>query len=100
MLRARAFRFIATLSVLLPLTLVSIFAQDASQVLRLSVGFNTLKNSVPMSDERKKQIAEIEASAQKANSEKRYGDALRSLNQGITLMRGQTWTPARAVQIR
>ncbi|MFN7931400.1 MAG: prolyl oligopeptidase family serine peptidase [Blastocatellia bacterium] len=97
MLRAKSFRFIAALSLLFTLLMVSVFAQDASQVLRLSVSFTTLKNSVPMSDERKKQIAEIEAKAQKANGEKRYGDALRALNQGITLMRGQTWTPSRAL---
>ncbi len=95
MLRSKAFRFIAT--ALFTLTLIPALAQDASQVLRLSVGFNTLKNSVPMNEEKKKQIAEIEAKAVKANGEKRYGDAMRYLNQGITLMRGQQWTPARAL---
>jgi predicted peptidase len=77
--------------------LLPAFAQDSSQVLRLSVGFNTLKNSVPMNEEKKKQIAEIEAKAQKANAEKRYGDAMRHLTHGITLMRGMTWTPVRAL---
>ena len=97
MSRAKTLRFIAALSLLFTLLVVSVCAQDASQVLRLSVGFNTLKNTVPMSDEQKKQLAEIEAKAQKANGEKRYGDALRYLNQGMALMRKQPWTPANAL---
>lgn len=88
-------RFVVALFLLL--SVGSVLAQDASQVLRLSVGFNTLKNTVPMSDEQKKQLADIEAKAQKANGEKRYADALRYLNQGMALMRGQQWTPARAL---
>ena len=93
----RAIRFIITVVALFAFALLPAFAQDASQVLRLSVGFNTLKNSVPMNEEKKKQIADLEAKAQKANGEKRYGDAMRHLTHGITLMRGMTWTPARAL---
>lgn len=93
----RLIRFVVTVVVLFALTLLPALAQDSSQVLRLSVGFNTLKNSAPMNDEKKKQIAEIEAKAQAANREKRYGDAMRHLTHGITLMRGMTWTPARAL---
>ncbi len=81
------------------LLLVPTFAQDAAQFLRLSVGFNTLKNSGKFSDEKKKEIADIETKARAANSEKKFGDAIRYLNQGITLMRGQTWTPSRALGI-
>ena len=81
------------------LTITPIFAQDAAQFLRLSVGFNTLKNSGKFSDEKKKEIADIEAKARAANSEKKFGDAIRYLNQGITLMRGQAWTPSRALGI-
>ncbi len=93
----RVIRFVITVVALFALALLPAFAQDASQVLRLSVGFNTLKNSVPMNEEKKKQIAELEAKAQKANGEKRYGDAMRHLTHGITLMRGMTWTPERAL---
>ena len=93
----RAIHFVATIVALFAFALLPAFAQDASQVLRLSVGFNTLKNSVPMNEEKKKQIAEIEAKAQAANTQKRYGDAMRHLTHGITLMRGLTWTPGRAL---
>ncbi len=99
MRRPNFLQFITATIVFFSLTLIPAFAQDASQVLRLSVGFNTLKNSVKLSDEKKQQVAEFEAKARTANGEKRFGDALRNLNQGIALMRGQEWTPARALGI-
>ena len=97
MLRTKFFRHLTTLLALLAFTLVPILAQDASQVLRLYVGFNTLKNSVPLNEEKKKQIADIEAKAQAASRENRHGDAMRYLHQGMALMRGMTWTPGRAL---
>jgi predicted esterase len=97
MLRIQSYRSVALFLALFPLTFVASFAQDSSQVLRLFVGFNTLKNSVPLSEEKKKEIADLEAKAQKANGEKRYGDAMRHLTHGVTLMRGMSWTPVRAL---
>ena len=99
MRRPNFLQFITASILFLSLALIPALAQDAAQVLRLSVGFNTLKNSVPMSDEKKQQVAELEAKARTANSEKRFGDAIRNLNQGIALMRGQQWTPARALGV-
>ena len=32
------------------------FAQDAAQVLRMSVGYRTMKNQVPMSEETRKAV--------------------------------------------
>jgi pimeloyl-ACP methyl ester carboxylesterase len=93
----RTLRFITAILALFLLTLIPALAQDASQVLRLSVSFNTLKNSAALSEEKKKHITDLEAQAQAANREKRYGDAMRHLHQGITLMRGQAWTPERAL---
>ena len=72
-------------------------AQDAGQVLGLSVGYRTLKNSVSLSPEKKKEIEAIEAQARQASNEGKYGDALRYYHQAMTLLRGQTWTPARAL---
>ncbi len=95
--RPTNFSRFAALTIFLALFLLPAFAQDASQVLRMSVGFNTLKNSVKLSDEKKTELVAIEAKAQIANSEKRYGDALRYLSQGMALMRGQNWTPAQAL---
>lgn len=82
---------------LLASTCMPVFAQDAGQVLRLSVGFRTLKNSVTVSEERRKEVADLEAQAQKASGDGRYGDALRAYNHAMALLRGQTWTPAYAL---
>ncbi len=99
-MRRSNFLQLITASILfLSLALLPALAQDAAQVLRLSVGFNTLKNSVQMNDEKKQQVTDLEAKARAANSEKRFGDAIRNLNQGIALMRGQQWTPARALGV-
>lgn len=72
---------------------LSIFAQDASQVLQLSVGFRTLKNRVTMSDEKRQEVEALEARARKANEEKQYGEAVKHMQHGIALMRNQPWTP-------
>ena len=44
-------------------------AQDAGQVLRVSVGYGTLKNSVQVSPEKKAEVERIEALARKAGCE-------------------------------
>ena len=72
-------------------------AQDAGQVLRTSVGFNTLKNSTKMSDEMRVEVARLEKLAQDANAARRYGDALKYLTQAMAVLRGQPWTPERAL---
>ncbi len=96
MRKLRLRRGAVLLLTLLALTVASL-AQDASQVLRLSVGFNTLKNSVTLSDEQKKELAALEEKARAANSQGKYGEALRELSHGMALMRNQPWTPARAL---
>jgi predicted esterase len=75
----------------------SSFAQDAAQVLRLSVGFGTLKNTVNMSSETRAEVDRLSKLATEANAARRYDEALRHLYHGIALMRGQQWTPARAL---
>ncbi|MBK7601030.1 MAG: prolyl oligopeptidase family serine peptidase [Acidobacteria bacterium] len=82
--------------VLIALSLVfclNALAQDAGQVLRLSVGYRTLKNTAQMSEEKRKEVEQLEAKAVAANSDRRYGDAIRHMSHGIALMRGQAWTP-------
>src|SRR5689334_9082544 len=69
------------------------FAQDASQVLQLSVGFRTLKNRTQMSDEKRQEVEALEARARKANEGKQYGEAIKHMQHGIALMRNQPWTP-------
>ncbi len=76
---------------------VMVAAQDAGQVLRISVGFNTLKNSTELTPEKRAEVDRLGQMAQVAVAEKRYGDALKHYSQGITLIQGQQWTPARAM---
>ena len=73
-------------------------AQDAGQVLRVSVGFNTLKNTNTgtMSVETRAEVDRLYRLAQEANAAGKYGDALKHLYHGMAVMRGQPWTPVRA----
>jgi predicted esterase len=71
-------------------------AQDAGQVLRLSVQYNTLKNSSKMSDEVRAEVGRLEKLAQEANAARRYGEAIKHLSHASAILRGQSWTTARA----
>jgi predicted esterase len=95
-MRQIRFHLVSTLLFTLVLAL-SCFAQDAPQVLRTSVGFRTLKNTVQMDEATRQQVAELEAKAQAANSAQKYGEAIKHLSHGMALMRKQPWTPARAL---
>ena len=53
-------------SALCLLAALSALAQDAGQVLRLSVGFRTMKNTVQMTDEKRKEVEALEAKARAA----------------------------------
>ncbi|MFL6274253.1 MAG: prolyl oligopeptidase family serine peptidase [Blastocatellia bacterium] len=97
----KAMRRLIGLTVIL-LTLAALAgAQDAGQVLRLSVGFNSLKNTLTAQNKLSgDQLAEIERLgelAKQANAAGRYGEALKHMYHGIALMRGQAWTPQRAL---
>lgn len=76
---------------------VMVAAQDAGQVLRVSVGFNTLKNSTEMTPEKRAEVDRLGKMAQAAAVEKKFGDALKHYYHGMALMRGQEWTPLRAM---
>ncbi len=93
-------RFILSLAVLIACSVV-VAAQDAGQVLRISVGYNTqyntLKNSPTFSAEKRAEVERLGKLAQEANSARRYGDAVKHYLHAITLMRGAEWTPARAL---
>lgn len=90
-------RLVALMLALIALASVSVFAQDAAQVLQTSVGYRTMKNRLPMSDEKRKQVEELEAKARAANTDKKYGEALKHMYQGMALMRNRAWTPAAAL---
>src|SRR4029453_13955066 len=70
------------------------FAQDESQVLRLSVGFRTLKNNATLDDSQRQEVARLEERARAAASDKKYGEALRSYHHAMAVIRKQPWTPA------
>jgi predicted esterase len=89
-------RFLLLLAVL-ALCCFAVVAQDAGQVLRLSVQYNTLKNSTKMSDEMRTEVAQLEKMAQEANTARRYGDAIKHLSHASAVLRGQQWTPVRAL---
>lgn len=69
-------------------------AQDAGMVLRTSVGYRTQKASRPLTAEQKKEADRLEALAVEANRDRKYGEAMRNLYHGLTLMNGAEWTPA------
>jgi predicted esterase len=84
--------------VLIAACAICVVAQDAGQVLRLSVGFNTMKNSnSKMSDQLRTDVERLSKLAQQANAAGKYGDAMKHLHHGMALMSGQRWTPGRAL---
>jgi predicted esterase len=93
-------RLIYSLVILLACAVLA-SAQDAGQVLRLSVGFNSLKNTLKaenkLSGDKLAEIERLGELAKQANAANRYGEALKHMYHGIALMRGQAWTPQRAL---
>jgi predicted esterase len=86
-------------SVLLLTVVLSLacFAQDAQQVLRLSVGFRTLKNTAQLDEATRKTVEELEAKARAANTAQKYGEAIKHYSHAMALLRKQEWTPLRAL---
>jgi predicted esterase len=69
-------------------------AQDAGLALRTSVGYNTQKASLPLTDEQRKEADRLGQEAQRASQAGKYGEAMKDYNQGTAVMRGIPWTPA------
>jgi predicted esterase len=81
----------------LPLILVwglVVYAQDAGMALRTSVGYNTQRASLPLSDEQRREAERLGQEAQRAAQAGKYGDAMRDYAQGSAVMRNVSWTPA------
>ena len=70
-------------------------------MLRLSVGYGTMKNTpsvmAKLTPEAKAEVERLEKLARAANTEGKYGDALKHLYHAMSLMRGVEWTPAAAM---
>jgi predicted esterase len=86
-------RFVSLIALCLSCLLTAGYAQDAPQVLRMSVGFRTLKNTAPMDEATKQQVLDLEKKATAANNAQKYGEAIKHMAQGMALMRKQPWTP-------
>src|SRR5260370_25137768 len=87
-------RFLCLRSIILVAFGVGLFAQDASLVLRTSVGYNTQKASLPLTDDQKKEADRLGQEAQRAGFAGKYGDAMRLYFQGMAVMNKVEWTPA------
>jgi len=76
-------------------------AQDSGQVLRVSVGYGTMKNTpsvmARLTPETRAEVDRLEGLAKAANADGKYGDALKHLYHAMALMRGAEWTPQRAL---
>jgi predicted esterase len=73
---------------------IVLYAQDASLVLRTSVGYRTQRNSLPLTDQQKEQADQLMREANQANSAGKYGEAMRAMFHGQAVMRNVPWTPA------
>ena len=80
----------------LPCLLAGTFlnAQDAGLALRTSVGYNTQRASLPLSDEQRREAERLGREAQQAAQAGNYGDAMKDYQQGTAVMRKIEWTPA------
>ena len=65
--------------------------------LRRSVEFRTVKNTAQMTDEKRKQVEEIESKARAATNGQKYGEAIKYYARAMALLRNQPWTPSRAL---
>src|SRR5262247_3858400 len=77
------------------------FAQDSGQVLRVFVGYGTMRNTpsvwAKLTPEARVEVEKLAHMAQAANGQGKYGDALKHLYHAMSVMRGVAWTPARAL---
>ena len=93
-------RFILSVAVVIACCTVGL-AQDSGQVLRVSVGYGTMKNTpavmAKLTPEARAEVDRLGELARAANGEGKYGDALKHLYHAMALMRGADWTPARAL---
>lgn len=71
--------------------------QDAGQVLRVSVGYNTLKNSTKLSEEKKAEVDRLGKMASAASAAGKHGEALKHYFHAMAIMRGNERTAARAL---
>lgn len=69
------------------------WADDASQVLLVSMNYRTLAGSVQLAPTLRQQVSNLQEEAMLASQLGRHADALRHLFHGMALMRGGRWSP-------
>jgi predicted esterase len=69
-------------------------AQDAGLVLRTSVGYNTQRASLPLTDQQRTEAERLGREAQQAAQSGKFGVAMKDYQQGAAIMRKIDWTPA------
>ena len=89
-------RFIISILIVTACAMVAA-AQDAGQVLRVSVGYGTLKNSATMTPEKRAEVDRLGDMARTSTAAGKYGEALKHYYHAMAIMRGMEWTPARAL---
>lgn len=62
-------------------------------MLRTSVGYNTQRLSLPLTDEQKKAAEQFGQQAQQENRAGHFGEAMRAYQHGTAAMRSVEWTP-------
>jgi predicted esterase len=68
-------------------------AQDAGQILGLSVTERTLRNTVKLAPAKMEEVDHLAADAVKANAAKDYNVAFKDMKHAISLLNGMDWTP-------
>src|ERR1700675_1058466 len=100
MIRRLLLRSALTIAILIT-CLAPAVAQDAAQVLRVSVGYGTLKNTpavmAKLTPEARAEVDRLEQMARAAHGEGKFGEALKHLYHAMALVRGNEWAPARAL---
>lgn len=72
----------------------TLLAQDSETVLRTMVGYNTMKASLPLTEEQRKEADKLGNEAMQIGMSGNPGEALRKFYRGMAVMRGSTWTPS------
>jgi predicted esterase len=72
------------------------YAQDAGQLLGLSVTERTLRNTVKLPPAKQEEVDRLAAAAMKANAARNYSEAYKDMQHAIVLLKGAEWTPGRA----
>src|SRR5437016_2895603 len=83
-----------SLRLFLVIGLYPLCAQDASLVLRTSVGYNTLRGMLTLTPELQKEAEQLGKDAQAASRAGNFGEAMRCYQHGTAVMRNVPWTPA------